>query len=332
MIRFALAATTALTLSVPAFAQQVPAIGGGSPPPGMMTAAAPANTQVAQAAQVPTTMPPPLPTMAPQAPLAAREQAALRQVNRWRLRSCGTSMGPSGVLQFQHGNCEPTLVCAPFKLCGVALEPGEGPTDQPDIGDPRWKTNVRYGVDGGKKVMHIVFKPDDAGLDSNFMLQTNRRTITLRLVSRQRDYMPLVKLADPSFANQQSWRRAIAANVAGGAAQGSMGGAACDQPPVIPPAAFEIDSPRALKELKPTQVYTVAGRSGPRTCIEFLADIGSKDLLTLVVLDGTGGPQLATAHFVGRRMEVDTIINAADLVMGVGSDQSAIKIRRREFR
>lgn len=319
MNRLALAATLA-ALTGPALAQQVPPIGSTPPAPPV------AGPQTAPPPLVPATMPPALPAMSPSAPLSRRDASAVSMATRWRLRSCGTSMGASGVLQINHGNCEPTLVCAPFKLCVVTLEPGEMPTDLPKIGDPRWKTQTGFGMEEGRRVLQITFKPDDAGLDSNFVLATNQRTITLRLQSTQRAYMPFLKLGNPAFASQQEWRRLVAsgATVTGAAASAS----GCEASPLTPPSAFEIDAPRAARAWEPVQVYTVPGK----TCIEFPADIGSTDLPALVVLDGAGAQNITTWRMVGRRMEVDQLLSRAELVTGVGGSQVTVTIRRKDRR
>lgn len=332
MNRLALAATVAsLAMVSGAMAQQVPAIGGSTPPNTVTAQAGTASAANTPRAMVPDHMPPPLPTMSPSARLSARDAAAVRMSTQWRLRRCGTSMGADGILQINHGNCEPTLVCAVFKVCDVALEPGEGPTDLPSIGDPRFKSQIRFSSEGGRRVAHIVFKPDDAGLDTNFVLHTNQRTISLRLISTQNSYMPFLKLANPAFASTQDWRRAVAdTSIGGGSTSG--GANACETPPVVPPTAFEIDAPRAARSWAPLQVYTVAGQSGARTCIEFPADIGSIDLPSLVVLDAGGNQQLTTGRMVGRRMEIDQLVNKAELVVGVGSSQVAVKIQRKEYR
>lgn len=315
-----LAAAFALAAS-PALAQTVPALPTAMP-------AAPVAAGTTPRTAVPATMPPPLPTMSPSAHLAPRERKAVRMATRWRRRSCGTSMGADGVLEISQGACEPTLVCAPFHWCDVALEPGEGPTDVPDIGDPRWKMQLRWSVKGMRRTLHIRFKPDDAGLDANFMLTTNQRTVTLRLQSHRTKYMPFLHLANPEAASRRQWLQAIAQGAAGGGARG----ASCDAMPSIPPTAFEIDPDRDARAWAPVQVYAVTSNYGIRTCIDFPANIGSIDLPVLVVRDASGNQQLVTSRLVGRRMEVDALVNRAELVTGVGSSQVSVEITRKEYR
>lgn len=279
-------------------------------------------------AAIPATMPPDLPTMSPAPRLASRERRAVRAADRWRLRGCGTSLSADGVLEVMHGACEPTLVCAPFRWCDVALEPGEGPTDLPDIGDTRWQYQLRWAVEGMKRTMHIRFRPTDAGLDSNFVFSTNQRTVSLRLVSQPRAYMAFLKLSNPNAAARRGWALA-AAQATVPAASATRG---CDAVPVVPPSAFSIDAPRRAAGWAPVQVYGVASPGGTRTCIDFPADIGGVDLPTLVVRDASGVHHLVNSRLVGRRMEVDALVNAADLVAGVGSDRVVVSIARKDFR
>lgn len=326
MMRAALlASAAAVAFCSGAEAQQVPAINAGPTSATADYVAVSGGAGPQSAAAIPKTMPPPLPTMSPAPPLARREARAVAMARRWRLRSCGTGMGADGVLEVQHGACEPTLVCAPFRWCDVALEPGEGPTDMPDIGDPRWQHQLRWSVQGMKRTLHIRFRPTDAGLDSNFVVNTNQRTVSLRLVSQPSAYMPFLKLSNPNHASRNQWARAVAEGAVGATAPGR----ACEGVPTVPPSAFAIEVPSRARSWGPLQVYGVTTPAGARTCIEFPADIGSMDLPTLVVRDAGGAHQLITSQMVGRRMEVDALIGEADLVTGVGGQQTAVSIKRR---
>ena len=332
-----LAGCAALALAASARAQTVPQLNPASLPGPGDVGVAPVDHggqagPGALPAPIPTTFPPALPTMSPAPPLPRRERRAVSLANRWRLRSCGTRITAEGVLEVQQGACEPTLVCAPFRWCDVSLDPGEAPSDLPDLGDARWQYELRWAVAGLRRVMHIRFRPTDAGLDSNFVFSTNQRTVSLRLLSQQRAYMPFLHLADAETQERREWARGMADAPGTPAPAGTPGAAGCDGVPVVPPTAFEIDAPRRAAAWAPVQVYGVAAGSGPRTCIEFPADIGAIDLPALVVLDAAGQHQLVTSHLVGRRLEVDALVNRALLVAGVGDGQVKVRISRRDYR
>ena len=79
---------------------------------------------------------------------------------------------------------------------------------------------------------------------------------------------------------------------------------------------------------KPVRVYN----SGAKTYIEFPASISHGDLPTLVALGDDGGlfsgptPRMINYRLVGNRFEVDSVLDHAALITGVGSDQERVEI------
>ena len=347
-LRVAAGVLIGLILTPAASGQVVPALapGGGAGAAAGAAASAGSNTSTAAAGAgtdagnngttrpsgVPDRFPPSLPTLSPQLPLAARERRNVAMATRWRNRPARPHIGPDGVLHFTQGDGEPTVVCAPYKVCDIALEAGENPTDLPDIGDPRWITHPRISGTGAGRTIHVIVKPSDAGLDSNIVLQTDKRTVAIRLVSRAYDYMPFVKLDDPDGAGSEantSW-----ASVVSGDATGRLGSAAaaspCDTAPMVPPDAYKISGDAVA--WRPTQAFAVSTPVGIKTCIEFRADIASIDVPALVALDSSGGEQVVSYRQQGRRFLVDRLIDRAELVAGVGGSQDRVTIQRRGYR
>lgn len=283
-------------------------------------------------AGLPQTFPPPLPTLSPERQLAPRERRNVAMAAKWRTRPARPRMGADGVLHFLHGDGEPTVVCAPYKVCDISLEPGENITDKPDIGDTRWITHPRVSGTGAGRTIHIIVKPSDAGLDANMLVQTDRRTVSVRLVSRANDYMPFVKLDMPDGAGGEA--SAAWAGVIGTGAvamtRASTAATPCDTPPVVPPDAYKLG--RGDVAWRPTQVYAVSTPVGLKTCIELPAHIASMDVPVLVALDGSGGEQVVSYRQQGRRLLVDRLIDRAVLVAGVGGGQDSISIDRRGYR
>lgn len=283
-------------------------------------------------AGLPRAFPPPLPTLSPERRLEPRERRNVAMAARWRARPARPRMGADGVLHFFHGDGEPTVVCAPYKVCDISLEPGETITDKPDIGDPRWVTHPRISGSGASRTLHIIVKPSDAGLDANMVVQTDRRTVSVRLVSRANDYMPFVKLAMPEGAGAGSdaaWASVIGTGMAA-MARASTAAAPCDTPPVVPPDAYKLG--RGNVAWRPTQVYAVSTPVGLKTCIELPAHISSMDVPVLVALDSSGAEQVVSYRQQGRRLLVDRLIDRAVLVAGVGGGQDSVSIDRRGYR
>ena len=297
--------------------------GGGSRGPNTMLIGVPAH------------FPPPVPTVSPERTLAPRERRNVAMATKWRARPARPRMDADGVLHFAHGDGEPTVVCAPYRVCDISLEPGESITDKPDIGDPRWITHPRISGTGAGRTLHVIVKPSDAGIDANMVVQTDRRTVSVRLVSRANDYMPFVKLDGPpdgaagGEAGDTTWASVIGAGTTA-AARTSVAATPCDTPPVVPPDAYRIG--RGNVAWRPTQAYAVSTPVGMKTCIDLPAHISSMDVPVLVTLDSSGAEQVVSYRQQGRRLLVDRLIDRAVLVAGVGGSQDSITIDRRGYR
>lgn len=350
----ALAALASLSFASAASAQVVPALGSPDSPGASANAAAAATPNGSKAmasagttggvstgngtgatpAGLPQVFPPTLPALSPEHALAARERRNVAAATRWRRRPARPRMGADGVLHFVHGDGEPTVVCAPYRVCDISLEPGETITDKPDIGDPRWTTHPRISGTAASRTLHIIVKPSDAGLDANMLVQTERRTVSVRLVSRTSDYMPFVKLDMPDSASSEesaAWAGVVTGGGAATLARASAGASTpCDAVPVIPPDAYRLG--RGNVAWRPTQVYAVSTPVGMKTCVEFRADISSMDVPVLVALDSSGSEQVVSYRQQGRRLLVDRLLDHAELVAGVGGSQDRVTIDRRGYR
>lgn len=278
---------------------------------------------------VPAGPPPAIPALSPERPLAARERQAVASVNRWRLRACRANLDADGVFHFRQGQCEPTVVCAPGHPCDIALEPGEYPTSPADRGDSRWTVNPRYSGTGAQRTFHVVVAPSDAGLDSSLVLRTDRRVISIRLISRVRDYMPLVKIDHPQATEAAEWAGVLASGQRE-ALRNTVSGNPCDQAPVVPPEAYKIGSGRHA--WRPVQVYAVGTSVGQKTCIEFSANIASIGLPVLIAYGAGGSEEVVSYRPSGRRFVVDGLLDRAALVAGSEGSMDSISIERRGYR
>jgi type IV secretion system protein VirB9 len=215
------------------------------------------------------------------------------------------------------------------------LQPGEIVTGPPDLSDARWIVHPRLGTEDGQRVMHVIVKPSDTGLDGNIVLHTDRRTYSIGLVSREREWMPLVKFDYPedrsgladSWGTHAAWPMSSVS-----ASSGSTSDDPCDGTPLVPPSGFKVSGPR--RSWTPVQVYVVSSPVGQKTCIEFASDMGSRALPSLVALANDGGwfsdptPQIVNFRYEKRRYIVDEALDHFAVVSGVGDDQEKNEIRR----
>ena len=274
--------------------------------------------------------PPRLPLFSgPDARLTSKEQKGVTFGRDWAGNRDLPARGEAGATVFVFGSTLPTIVCAPLFVCDLALEPGEGVNDL-NVGDNvRWKITPASEGSGESLITHVIIKPTDVGLITNLVLTTNRRTYTIKLVSREKDWMPKVSFDYPD-ETAALWKayRGRAERVS------EMAEAARATTPRFIDERYRIegDSP----PWRPVRVYT----DGVKTIIQFPAGIAFGDLPTLVALADDpsflhldsliNGPTktLVNYRFVKDRFEADKVLNRAVLISGVGSAQVSVTITK----
>ncbi|ADP71005.1 P-type conjugative transfer protein TrbG [Rhodomicrobium vannielii ATCC 17100] len=285
---------------------------------------------LAQAPQtIPDGPPPRVPLLSgPQPPLAPKEQKGLAYGKEWAGNRAGPARGDEGATVFVFGSTLPTIVCAPFYVCDLALQEGESVNDL-NVGDSvRWKITPATQGAGEAIITHVIIKPTDVGLITNLVITTNRRTYIIKLVSRSQDWMPRVSFDYPDDASSQwkAYRTKVEQTR-------EMRAAA------VLPAPGKLDFEFAVSgdaPWKPTRVYT----DGVKTYILFPPEVGSSELPALVEiaedasilgLDSLfNGPttRLVNYRFVEHRFEVDKVLTLARLTSGVGNSASSVTITR----
>nr|WP_294512762.1 TrbG/VirB9 family P-type conjugative transfer protein [uncultured Rhodopila sp.] len=345
-------------VALPALAQQVPAIdngatananaggasataafhqGAGQQAAGITNAAlSQGNLQGTIQGQgtVPRTMPPPIDPVAANKPLSAKERAGLNAAHRWIARPLTPHLDEDGVVHFA-GRGQVIIVTAVNHVTDIALAPGEIISPPLHIGDADdWRFHPATSGSGRKTIEHVLVKPGNAGLSTNMVLETNKRTISVALTSRREDYMPLVALDIPEDPNKEFAATATLLN-AGNAATAAAA-SPCDQQPVIPPDQFRISGDTVT--WRPVQAYVVSTPVGLKTCIDFPSSIGSEDLPALLTLADDGGwfsaptKKIVNVRYVHRRFIADERLDRFILVDGVGGDQKSITITLRKPR
>ncbi|GCC47685.1 hypothetical protein chiPu_0031967, partial [Chiloscyllium punctatum] len=87
------------------------------------------------------------------------------------------------------------IYAAPGQITDIALEPGEkligsGPISAGDT--VRWVVGDTESGSGDIRRVHIMVKPTRAAIETNLVLNTDRRTYLIELRSREKSYMPSV--------------------------------------------------------------------------------------------------------------------------------------------
>lgn len=250
--------------------------------------------------------------------LNSKEQKGVGLANQWKNRPDMPAMGEDGSVQFTFGTTMPSVVCAPLYACDVALQPGEV-VQQMLLGDAgRWKIAPGTSGSGENAVTHLGIKPSDVGLTTNLVVHTNRRTYNIRLVSKKNDWMPLISFYYPEDTQAQ-WAAYYEEHREQLKAKAVY--ASTNPSPANLDFNYKIKGDRV--SWKPIQVYS----DSEKTYIQFPKGVHHGEIPVLVAFSAKN-EQLVNYRMSGDQFIVDTVLNHAALIRGVGRAQQKIEIVR----
>jgi P-type conjugative transfer protein TrbG len=202
------------------------------------------------------------------------------------------------------------VYAAPGEVTDIALEAGEqlvgtGPVAAGDT--VRWVIGDTDSGAGATKRIHILLKPTQAGLTTNLVINTDRRTYHLELRSVDKTYM-----ASVSFAYPQDQLIALRAqNTAAETVTPLASGV--DVNALAFRYSIEGDNP-AWRPLR-------AFDDGKQVFIEFPTGIAQGEMPPLWVVGAQGEGQLVNYRVRGTYMIVDRLFAAAELRLGADPQQ-----------
>lgn len=210
------------------------------------------------------------------------------------------------------------VLTAPGQVTDIALQPGEtlvavaaGDTARWVIGDT---TSGGAGSGSGEtRRTHVLVKPFTAGLATNVIITTDRRTYHLALTSTARTAMSALSWTYP----QDVLIALKAAAEAARAAQPVASGLTVDQ----------LHFGYAITGDKPVWRPLRAFDDGRQTFIEFPASLGEGEAPPLFLVDAKGNAELVNYRVQGRYYVVDRIFDAAELRLGL-KHQDVVRISR----
>ncbi|NMN02924.1 MULTISPECIES: P-type conjugative transfer protein TrbG [unclassified Novosphingobium] len=210
------------------------------------------------------------------------------------------------------------VLAAPGQVTDIALQPGEtlvavaaGDTVRWVIGDTTSGGNVSNS--GEAKRTHVLVKPFSAGLATNIVVTTDRRTYHLALTSTARTAMSALSWTYP----QDALIALKAAAEAARATQPAASGLSVDQ----------LHFGYVITGDKPGWRPLRAFDDGRQTFIEFPANLGESEAPPLFLVDAKGDAQLVNYRVQGRYYIVDRIFDAAELRLGL-KHQDVVRISR----
>jgi type IV secretion system protein VirB9 len=205
------------------------------------------------------------------------------------------------------------VYASPGQITDIALEPGEQLTGSGPLaaGDTvRWIIGDTESGSGDTRRVHIMVKPTRAAIETNLVVNTDRRTYLIELRSRGKPYMPSVAWFYPEDRSRRS--------------------KALPSVPIIP----EMDQRRyryVIQGDNPPWRPLNAFDDGRKVYVEFSPGIAQGEMPPLFVVGQDGKPELVNYRVYRNVLIVDRLFAAAELRLG-GEKQQKVRIVRNDGR
>lgn len=205
------------------------------------------------------------------------------------------------------------LYASPERVTDIALQPGEALIAVAAGDTARWVIGDTTSGSGKARRTHILVKPFSAGLATNLVITTDRRSYHLDLTSTSGPAMMALSWTYPRDAliavQKEAQRVEAAAPVAAGLALEGL--------------HFNYEISGDDPAWRPLRAFD----DGRQTFIQFPASIAVGEAPPLFVVDEHGKPALVNYRMRGRYYVVDRIFNAAELRLGT-RHQKVVRITR----
>ena len=240
--------------------------------------------------------------------------------------------GSDGRVVYLFGQGSPVVVCAPLRVCAVELEAGEHLESSPQIGDSRrWEITPVLSGTGLEERPVLIVKPVEAGLETDLIVPTDRRTYVVRLVSDATRFVSRVSFQYPD-EEQAKWAAFQARQDAAkrdGEALAELQKAKDKEAGVILMADDAINNLYFDYKLKGDAAYLPERvlDDGVHTYLIYPNDGRFREMPTLLMVVH-GKTELVNFRVNGSRYVVDRLFDKAILVVGVGRKQTRVTITR----
>ena len=267
----------------------------------------------------------------PHAVLNATAASAAAVADVWESGFNLPTPGADGRVLYTFGEGMPVVVCAPLRVCALELETGEHIQSPPQIGDGRrWEVTPVSSGTGLTQTALLIIKPIEAGLDTDLVVPTDRRTYVVRLVSDASRYISTVAFRYPAD-DRAKWSTFQAQQDASARDPDAAEQAKCKSKPdngtpMAPNALdhlyfdYKLDGDAAMR---PDRVLD----DGQHTYIFYPNDGRFREVPTLMIYSN-GKTELVNFRVDGNRYVVDRLFDRGVLILGVGKKQKKVTITR----
>jgi len=231
----------------------------------------------------------------------------------------------AGFVVFPYGQMQPILTCKPLRVCEIELEAGEEVLDVA-LGDPlRWHAQPMESGPPEARAPHVIVKPTDPEISTNLVISTTRRVYHLGLISTTQDSGEYVRSAR-FYYPQDTVAHWTAAKEREAKIRAEETQRIVASGPTVRPEdlnfgyAIEGDEP----PWRPTQAFD----DGIHVYLQMPPSMHVSEAPALFVETAAGDRSLVNYRLRGRYYIVDKLFTRAVLVLGVGSHEERVTVRR----
>lgn len=199
------------------------------------------------------------------------------------------------------------VYAAPGLVTDIALQPGENLVAVASGDTARWVIGDTTSGSGEGKQTHVLVKPFSAGLLTNLVITTDRRTYHVRLVSTGGTALSSTRWTYPQDELLALRRKAEAVQAAAPIASGLA----------IEQLHFNYAIRGDRPAWRPLRVFD----DGSKTYIEFSASLATGEAPPLFVIGADGKAELVNYRLRESFYVVDRIFDAAELRLGTKKQQ-----------
>jgi type IV secretion system protein VirB9 len=215
-------------------------------------------------------------------------------------------VGGAQVYPFSEGTIL-QVFAAPGLVTDIMLQPGENLVAVASGDTARWVIGDTTSGSGDGKQTHVLVKPFSAGLLTNLVVTTDRRAYHIRLVSTSGTALSSMRWTYPQDELLALRRKAEAAQAAAPVASGLA----------IEQLNFNYAISGDRPAWRPLRVFD----DGAKTYVEFPASLANGEAPPLFVVGADGKAELVNYRQRDRFYVVDQIFDAAELRLGLESQQ-----------
>jgi type IV secretion system protein VirB9 len=230
--------------------------------------------------------------------------------------------GVAGSVVIAYSSYTPKVVCRPMYVTDIILQPGENVTGV-HPGDPvRWTFSPGRSRAGGAEQTHVLIKPLMGDISTNVIINTDRRTYQLDLMSSPTNFMPSVSFSYPDdsikawdifMAEKKKERESVTALASGYSVS-----------PEDLHLEYEIRGKDSLR-WKPVRVWD----DGVKTYIQFKNDSVRRSVEAPVLVVFEQKKEVLVNYRAAQDMYVvDRVFDKAVLISGTGARQDRVVLTR----